>query len=428
MILRAHMVRPPEILVFAHVPPPHHGQSLMIQGMLDGLRASGWASAGASAGAPGRVRGIIHHVDARVSSGLEDVGGIRPGKFFRLLAHCLKALSIRFRTRARTLYFVPAPSKRSAILRDLLVLLVLRPRFPRVVLHWHALGSGNWAAHGETLDRRPLFGVLEPVVRAVTRRLLGGAHLSIALAPDGEAEARLLGPREVILIPNGLPDPCPHYDHALRANRDLRAAELRAGVPGTVRVLYLAACTAEKGIFDALDAFAALGPLLPAGRRAEFTIAGTFLSESERHRFDRALAGHIRTGALVDGAVRMAGQLDPDAKARAYADHDCLVVASHRESFGLTLLEAMAFGLEIAASDLPSFRAILGPLAANRIGSPKAGEPASAALARAIAAVLAAPEPGALRARYVAGFGFDDWASRIEAALHRAASDTPDAA
>jgi hypothetical protein len=28
-----------KILVFAHVPPPHHGQSVMVQIMLEGLRA-----------------------------------------------------------------------------------------------------------------------------------------------------------------------------------------------------------------------------------------------------------------------------------------------------------------------------------------------------------------------------------------------------
>jgi hypothetical protein len=28
-----------KILVFSHVPPPHHGQSVMVQIMLEGLRA-----------------------------------------------------------------------------------------------------------------------------------------------------------------------------------------------------------------------------------------------------------------------------------------------------------------------------------------------------------------------------------------------------
>jgi hypothetical protein len=59
-----------KILVFAHVPPPHHGQSVMVQVMLEGLRAD--------------ARFEVHHVDARVSDDLEDVG-----------ANCLSPSSIR---------------------------------------------------------------------------------------------------------------------------------------------------------------------------------------------------------------------------------------------------------------------------------------------------------------------------------------------
>jgi hypothetical protein len=34
-------VKKRKILVFSHVPPPHHGQSVMVQIMLEGLRADG---------------------------------------------------------------------------------------------------------------------------------------------------------------------------------------------------------------------------------------------------------------------------------------------------------------------------------------------------------------------------------------------------
>ena len=57
-----------KLLVFAHVPPPHHGQSQMVKLMVDGFRAQ-------------RDLGIeVLHVDARLSSGMADVGSIRGGK------------------------------------------------------------------------------------------------------------------------------------------------------------------------------------------------------------------------------------------------------------------------------------------------------------------------------------------------------------
>jgi hypothetical protein len=56
-----------KILVFAHVPPPHHGQSVMVQVLLDGLRVD--------------ARFEVHHVDDRVSENLEEVGLFRSAKF-----------------------------------------------------------------------------------------------------------------------------------------------------------------------------------------------------------------------------------------------------------------------------------------------------------------------------------------------------------
>jgi len=72
------LVKKRKILVFAHVPPPHHGQSVMVQVLLDGLRAD--------------PRFEVHHVDARASDDLEDVGSFRPQKFVRLFKCIWRAL------------------------------------------------------------------------------------------------------------------------------------------------------------------------------------------------------------------------------------------------------------------------------------------------------------------------------------------------
>jgi len=72
-----------KILVFAHVPPVHHGQSVMVQVTLEELRAE--------------VRFEVHHVDARVSDDLEDAGALRPQKFIRLFKCILQAWWLRLR-------------------------------------------------------------------------------------------------------------------------------------------------------------------------------------------------------------------------------------------------------------------------------------------------------------------------------------------
>src|SRR6185436_11686697 len=61
-----------KLLVFAHIPPPHHGQSYMVQLMLDGFGGDCRKRRDAAAQTPYQIE--CYHVDARVSHNLEDIG------------------------------------------------------------------------------------------------------------------------------------------------------------------------------------------------------------------------------------------------------------------------------------------------------------------------------------------------------------------
>src|SRR5256712_9559458 len=91
-----------KLLVFAHTPPPHHGQSYMVQLMLGGFggdrRNSGRPSTADGGGAARQSFGIdCYHVNARLSRKLEDIGDLRIGKFILLLGYCAQAIWCRFR-------------------------------------------------------------------------------------------------------------------------------------------------------------------------------------------------------------------------------------------------------------------------------------------------------------------------------------------
>jgi phosphatidyl-myo-inositol alpha-mannosyltransferase len=90
----------------------------------------------------------------------------------------------------------------------------------------------------------------------------------------------------------------------------------------------------------------------------------------------------------VRPAVRFLGQVTDEERARLLASAD-VFVAPHvgGESFGIVLLEAMAAGAAVVASDLPAFRAVLD---GGRLGVlVPVGDPG--ALARAVCDVLADP-------------------------------------
>jgi glycosyltransferase involved in cell wall biosynthesis len=351
----------------------------------------------------------VYHVNARVSSTLADVGGIRPGKVLRLAAFCLLACWYRFRHNARALYFIPAPPKRSALLRDLLTLLFLRPLFPEIILHWHAVGLGAWAeAHGTPLLASH-HSIIEKAARKLTRRLLGNARCSLVIAEGNRADAEVFAPARVEIVPNGIPDPCSNYA-TFRLQRRAQAARARRNLSegnGTLRVLFLSHCTAAKGLFTAIE-----GIRQAAASTREvswvFEVAGDFVDAAEKAHARLLFAGLEAVGARVQER----GHLPAEQKAEAFSTCDVLVFPSRTESFGLVAVEALAWGVPIVATDIPGIRAVLGPLPCPRIPVDDA-----AALAQALLNPATYLDPDDLRQRYQSEFTVMHFAERIRRAL-----------
>ena len=83
-----------KLVVFAHTPPPHHGQSYMVQLMLAGF---GGDARKRKSDAPDPHGIECYHVNARFSRGLEDIGEFQGGKIFLIFWFCLQAIWIKLR-------------------------------------------------------------------------------------------------------------------------------------------------------------------------------------------------------------------------------------------------------------------------------------------------------------------------------------------
>lgn len=76
-------------------------------------------------------------------------------------------------------------------------------------------------------------------------------------------------------------------------------------------------------------------------------------------RGDDRYVERLRTLFAPLGArVSFAGAINDDALRETIARHACVVLPSHAEGFGMTLVEAMASGVPVVASDIPPFREI----------------------------------------------------------------------
>ncbi len=401
------------VVVFAHVPPPHHGQSYAVQLLLERLREP----------APDSALPIeVFHVDARLSDDIEAIGRFQPRKILRLLRYCLQAIRLRLRHRARVLYYIPAAPMRSAVYRDWIVMALCRPFFPRIVFHWEAAGLGEW-----------LLSSAKPWERALTHVLLDRHTLSVVLANHGASDAKALRARSVVVVPNGIPDPCPDYDSRLAPRRAARRNLLReagsASGPLRFRVLYLSLCIPEKGLFDAIEAVAVANDRLAragSSLRMELNVAGKFWKSEDQERFERRCREPDlripRSGGSglddSDPAVIYRGFVAKQEKVELFEASDAFVFPSYysAESFGLALAEAMAFGLPCIATRWRHIPEMF-PGAYPFLVEPKSPQ----AIAEALLQLASGPDVIGLRDHYLRHFTDRVYAEGLRAAFVQAA-------
>ena len=369
-----------KLLVLAHIPPPLHGQSVMVQAMLAGLAAQ-----------PGFN---VSHVDFRLSDDAQDIGRWRPRKILRTLGLAGRALAVRRREGCDTLYYVPAPpGKRGALYRDWIVMTICRPFFRRLVLHWHAAGLAEWLAQRAT-----------GCERTITRALLGRADLAIVLAESLRADAEYLQARRIAIVPNGIADPGPPAERAASGGRS------------PWRALFLGLCSEEKGLF------AAAAAVIDANRRSaaatdapRFTLvaAGPFADGETETRF-RAIV------TAPPGAIRHAGFVPGEEKERLFREADCLLFPTRYPAEGLPLvvLEALARDLPIVATRWRAIPDIVPPECGRLVPPTDA-----AALTDALIALQKTPPaPHTCRDHYLRHFQLPQHLARLHAALREFAA------
>ncbi len=294
---------PVKLLVLAQIPPPHHGQSIMVQTLVDGL--------------PQIAPDIeIFHVNLSLSSTTTDIGRWQPMKLIAAWRAARTAIKLARHHQVDALYYVPAPGKRIALWRDIFILRLVRPIVPRLVLHWHASGLGEWLQTSAS-----------PLERRLAHAVLDHADLALTLAPSLAADAALFQPHHTTIVPNGIADPF--------ADRPVQ----RPPPTERIEVLFLGLGTAAKGLFLTLEAIAA-GP-----SSLHLTFAGDFATPADATRFQQLaapLGDRVRHVGFVTGATKI--QLLRDSHVL------CFPTSYPHEAFPLVLLEALAADLPIVTT------------------------------------------------------------------------------
>jgi glycosyltransferase involved in cell wall biosynthesis len=185
--------------------------------------------------------------------------------------------------------------------------------------------------------------------RAMTRRILSGLRKAGHVVCDTEATRALLidkaafSEEKTSVVHNG---PHPSFTPAHEASAEREAARLLGPPRSSIDVLHVGSAIARKRIDVLIQIISALG------RRVRLVrVGGAFTADQA------AMARDLGVGVLV------LPFLDRATLAAIYRRSALLVMPSEREGFGLPLLESLACGTPVVASDIAALREVGGEAA-----------------------------------------------------------------
>jgi phosphatidylinositol alpha-mannosyltransferase len=166
------------------------------------------------------------------------------------------------------------------------------------------------------------------------------------LLPVSQAALRAVSPLfsgEFRIVPNGVDE---EFFAAARTARETREGARSEGIPR--RILFIGALVPRKGLPVLLEAF----PHVAARAGSiELWIAG---DGPGRRRAQKIIGG------ALNSRVRFLGHCDRHRLRELLAEADLLCAPSlGRESFGMVLLEGMAAGVPVIASDIDGYREVV---------------------------------------------------------------------
>ena len=268
-----------------------------------------------------------------------------------------------FRHRLVPMSRAASPSRQ---LRAIIALTASLRRDPPDLIHTHTPAGGlvgrassmvAWRGpvvhtfHGLPFEGEPrtlserVFLEAERIVARRTTKFLSQAKGDV----DRAVQLRIARRKDTVVIGNGVdvdrfaPDP---------AVRESVRAEL--GIPSdAVVTLTVARLVREKGLLELAAAAADMG----RDPRVHFLIAGASLA-SERTGVEAELNAHPVVSRLGARWRRLGHRDDVDRLLRAA---DLFVLPTYREGLPRSIIEAMAVGLPVIASDLPACRELVEP-------------------------------------------------------------------
>ena len=286
-----------DILLVGQTPPPFHGQSVVTGMLFD----HDWGDL------------AVERLRMAYSDSIDDIGKAGVGKVLHLLSLIWQTWMIVLKKRPTVLYYLPASPNLAPVVRDFLYLASVRWLFSKTVFHYHAGGLDQWIASKKW-------------IKFFLKWVYSGVDCSIDVNITKPASGEYFNAKKNAVVMNGL---------------DVGVASRKRSREDTFQILYLGLLCEPKGVMELVDT---ASRLKKSGCECEFVMVGGWESDAFQSELESAIAR-----AEVSEMFLFKGILKGDSKWQAYADADAFIFPTHHptETFGLVLIEAMAFALPI---------------------------------------------------------------------------------
>ena len=216
-----------------------------------------------------------------------------------VLVQTLTAIVVgRWRSRAQILYYPPAGPMINSVIRDIVLLICTRWLFERTVFHFHAAGLPEFC------HRLPRW--LKPFINLAYRK----ANLAIFVSESAASAGNAFAAKEIVVIPNGVPD-----------SSQLALSDLPDVRDGVVHILFMGILCEGKGLLTLIEACSLLQK---DGLSFHLVCAGAFASES----FKEEVEQQIKTHDLTE-VIQFPGVLSGTEKWKAFREADVFCFPSH---------------------------------------------------------------------------------------------------
>jgi glycosyltransferase involved in cell wall biosynthesis len=291
------------VLFVGQIPPPHGGQAIIQQVMLEGHYR--------------RIQ--FFHVCMAFSREMDEVGRFHIKKLFHLISVIFRIIYMRLRYRIPIIYYPPAGPNRIPMYRDIAILLCTRWLFKKTVFHFHAGGISE------------LYRKLSHIEQLLFRLAYFEPALSIRLSELNPPDGAFLNSQKDIIVPNGIAD---RYIDFIQKKENEQ-------IP---TILFVGIVRESKGVLVLLDACRLMKE---SGGLFQLKIMGKF----DCKVFKQKVYRFVENNGLKDN-VDFLGVCICRKKWRVYnaANIFCFPTFFESEALPLVVLEAMQFKLPVVAT------------------------------------------------------------------------------